>query len=71
MSDHWKMEAEIEYCVPCGYGNLASYMMSDLFQAAGPALAISVVPGHSLCYEKEGLLFEDGVSIILNQSLNT
>ena len=47
MSDHWKMEAEIEYCVPCGYGNLASYMMSELFQAAGPALAISVVPGHS------------------------
>ena len=47
MSDHWKMEAEIEYCVPCGYVNLASYMMSELFQAAGPALAISVVPGHS------------------------
>ena len=29
MSDHWKMEAEIEYCVPCGYGNLAAYMVSE------------------------------------------
>ena len=47
MSDHWKMEAEIEYCVPCGYGNLAAYMVSELFQAGGPSLAISVVPGHS------------------------
>lgn len=47
MSQHWKMEAEIEYCVPCGYANLAAYMASELFQAAGPALAISLVPGHS------------------------
>ena len=47
MSDHWKMEAEIEYCVPCGYANLAANMVSELFQAAGPALAISVKPGHS------------------------
>ena len=41
----WKMEAEIEYCVPCGYANLAAYMASELFQAAGPALAISLKPG--------------------------
>lgn len=41
----WKMEAEIEYCVPCGYGNLAAYMVSELFQAGGPALAISLKPG--------------------------
>lgn len=47
MSDHWKMEAEIEYCVPCGYANLAANMVSELFQAAGPALAISLKPGHS------------------------
>ena len=40
----WKMEAEIEYCVPCGYANLAAYMASELFQAAGPALAISLKP---------------------------
>ncbi len=47
MSDHWKMEADIEYCVPCGYANLAAYMAAELFQAAGPALAISLTPGHS------------------------
>ncbi len=41
----WKMEAEIEYCVPCGYANLAAYMAGELFQAAGPALAISLKPG--------------------------
>lgn len=41
----WKMEAEIEYCVPCGYANLAAYMASELFQAGGPALAISLKPG--------------------------
>ena len=43
----WKMEAEIEYCVPCGYANLAAYMASELFQAGGPALAISLKPGDS------------------------
>ena len=43
----WKMEAEIEYCVPCGYANLAAYMTSELFQAAGPALAIRLKPGAS------------------------
>ena len=47
MSDHWKMEAEIEYCVPCGYANLAASMVSEPFLAAGPALAISLKPGHS------------------------
>ncbi len=47
MSNHWKMEADIEYCVPCGYANLAAYMAAELFQAAGPALAISLTPGHS------------------------
>ena len=47
MSDHSKMEADIEYCVPCGYANLAAYMAAELFQAAGPALAISLTPGHS------------------------
>ena len=41
------MEADIEYCVPCGYANLAAYMAAELFQAAGPALAISLTPGHS------------------------
>ena len=35
----WKMEAEIEYCVPCGYANLAAWMTSELFQAAGTAIA--------------------------------
>ncbi|MFL2664429.1 MAG: Rdx family protein [Dehalococcoidia bacterium] len=47
MSDHWKMQAEIEYCVPCGYANLAASLVSELFQAAGPSLAISLIPGHS------------------------
>ncbi len=47
MSNSWQAEAEIEYCVPCGYANLASYMASELFQAAGPALAISIKPGDS------------------------
>ena len=41
----WKMEAEIEYCVPCGYANLAAWMTSELFHAAGTALAISLKPG--------------------------
>ena len=41
----WKMEAEIEYCVPCGYANLAAWMTSELFQAAGTTLAISLKPG--------------------------
>ena len=41
----WQLEAEIEYCVPCGYANLAAYMASELFQAAGPAIAISLKPG--------------------------
>ena len=41
----WKLEAEIEYCVPCGYANLAAWMTSELFQAAGTALAISLKPG--------------------------
>ena len=47
MSAPGKMEAGIEYCVPCGYANLAASMVSELFQAAGPALAISLKPGHS------------------------
>ena len=47
MSDHWKMDAQIEYCVPCGYANLAASLVSELFQAAGPSLAISLIPGHS------------------------
>mgnify|MGYP006121829769 FL=1 len=41
----WKIEAEIEYCVPCGYANLAAWMTSELFQAAGTAIAISLKPG--------------------------
>jgi len=41
----WKMEAEIEYCVPCGYANLAAWMTTELFQAAGTAIAISLKPG--------------------------
>ncbi len=45
MDKQWKLEAEIEYCVPCGYANLAAYLASELFQAAGPAIAISLKPG--------------------------
>ena len=41
----WKIEAEIEYCVPCGYANLAAWMTSELFQAAGSDKAISLKPG--------------------------
>ena len=41
----WKIEAEIEYCVPCGYANLAAWMTSELFQAAGSDIAISLKPG--------------------------
>ena len=36
MSDHWKMEADIEYCVPCGYANLAAYMAAELVPGRWP-----------------------------------
>ena len=41
----WKSEVEIEYCVPCGYGNLAAWAVSEMFAAGGPALAIKLKPG--------------------------
>ena len=45
MAKEWKMEAEIEYCVPCGYHNLASWWVSELFQACGTAIAVTLKPG--------------------------
>ncbi len=45
MDKEWKAEVEIEYCVPCGYGNLAAWAVSEMFAAGGPALAIKLKPG--------------------------
>lgn len=42
----WKAEVEIEYCVPCGYGNLAAWAVSEVFAAGGPAVAIKLKPGN-------------------------
>ena len=49
----WKMEAEIEYCVPCGYANLAAWMTSELFQAAGTAGAFKVTVDNEVLWDKK------------------
>ena len=33
MSEIGKALVDIEYCVPCGYGNLASWAVSEMFAA--------------------------------------
>ncbi len=45
MSEIGKSLVDIEYCVPCGYGNLASWTVSEMFAAGGTDLAIQVTPG--------------------------
>ncbi len=39
------VSVDIKYCVPCGYGNLASWALSEMFAAGGPDVEISVTPG--------------------------
>ena len=41
----WKAEVEVEYCVPCGYHNLAAWTVSEMFAAGGTALAVKLKPG--------------------------
>jgi selT/selW/selH-like putative selenoprotein len=53
MSDHWKMEAEIEYCVPCGYANLAANMVSELFKPGHSGAFKVTVDGRVLWDKKE------------------
>ncbi len=40
-----KVLVDIEYCVPCGYQNLASWAVSEIFEAGGTATAIQLTPG--------------------------
>lgn len=45
MSEVGKALVNIEYCVPCGYGNLAAWALTEMFAAGGTDVAISVTPG--------------------------
>ena len=45
MADIGKVHIDIEYCVPCGYGNLASWAVSEMFAAGGTDAAIQLTPG--------------------------
>ena len=45
MADIGKVQIDIEYCVPCGYGNLASWAVSEMFAAGGTDAAIQLTPG--------------------------
>ncbi len=47
MPDIGKVLIDIEYCVPCGYGNLASWAVSEMFAAGGTDAAIQLTPGQS------------------------
>jgi len=40
-----KITVDIEYCVPCGYQNLAAWAVSEFFQAGGTDVALSLTPG--------------------------
>lgn len=42
---------EIEYCVPCGYQNLAAWTLSETFSALGTEASVSVKPGDSGVYK--------------------
>ena len=45
------IQIEIEYCVPCGYQNLASWTLSEMFSAVGTNASVSVTPGDSGVYK--------------------
>jgi selenoprotein W-related protein len=45
MSKFGKIQVDIEYCVPCGYQNLAAWAVSEMFQAGGTDVALSLTPG--------------------------
>ena len=45
MTDIGRVHIDIEYCVPCGYGNLASWAVSEMFAAGGTDAAIQLTPG--------------------------
>ena len=45
MAKFGSVSVDIKYCVPCGYGNLASWALSEMFAAGGPDVEISVTPG--------------------------
>ena len=45
------IQIEIEYCVPCGYKNLASWTLSEMFSAVGTNASVSVKPGDSGVYK--------------------
>ena len=40
-----KVLVAIEYCVPCGYQNLAAWAVSEMFAAGGTDAAIQLTPG--------------------------
>ncbi len=42
-----KIDIDIEYCVPCGYQNLAAWTVSEMFAAAGTDAAIGLTPAVS------------------------
>ena len=45
MAKFGKVLVDIEYCVPCGYQNLASWAVSEMFAAGGTEAAIQLTPG--------------------------
>ncbi len=45
-----KVNVDIEYCVPCGYQNLAAWTVSEMFAAAGTDAAIALTPGDAGVY---------------------
>ena len=40
MAKFGSVSVDIKYCVPCGYGNLASWALSEMFAAGGPDVEI-------------------------------
>ena len=50
MSDIGKVAIDIQYCVPCGYQNLAAWTVSEMFAAVGTDAAISLTPGEAGVY---------------------
>ena len=46
-----KIDIDIEYCVPCGYQNLAAWTVSEMFAAAGTDAAIGLTPGDAGVYK--------------------
>ena len=45
MANPGKVLVDIEYCVPCGYQNLAAWAVSEMFAAGGTDAAITLTPG--------------------------